>query len=68
MAGLCEGGNEPSGSLKAICNVDLYETGLAPRMSRFLNSQPLEDLMERFQFHCTTLITVWDLDSNISAT
>ncbi|KAJ4445880.1 hypothetical protein ANN_12565 [Periplaneta americana] len=21
MAGLCEGGNEPSGSLKAICNV-----------------------------------------------
>ncbi|KAJ4440088.1 hypothetical protein ANN_08221, partial [Periplaneta americana] len=22
MAGLCEGGNEPSGSLKAICNID----------------------------------------------
>ncbi|KAJ4437116.1 hypothetical protein ANN_17251 [Periplaneta americana] len=25
MAGLCEGGNEPSGSLKAICNHDRME-------------------------------------------
>ncbi|KAJ4442168.1 hypothetical protein ANN_12034 [Periplaneta americana] len=23
MAGLCEGGNEPSGSLKAICNFEM---------------------------------------------
>ncbi|KAJ4428086.1 hypothetical protein ANN_24100 [Periplaneta americana] len=25
MAGLCEGGNEPAGSLKAICKVDTQE-------------------------------------------
>ncbi|KAJ4446215.1 hypothetical protein ANN_12909 [Periplaneta americana] len=24
MAGLCEGGNEPTGSLKAICNTESY--------------------------------------------
>ncbi|KAJ4445823.1 hypothetical protein ANN_12508 [Periplaneta americana] len=31
MAGLCEGGNEPSGSLKAICNynIDFQESFLA---------------------------------------
>ncbi|KAJ4440731.1 hypothetical protein ANN_08955 [Periplaneta americana] len=28
MAGLCEGGNEPSGSLKAICNRPLDDPGL----------------------------------------
>ncbi|KAJ4428815.1 hypothetical protein ANN_25808 [Periplaneta americana] len=27
MAGLCEGGNEPSGSLKAICNVKTTDQG-----------------------------------------
>ncbi|KAJ4442843.1 hypothetical protein ANN_04436 [Periplaneta americana] len=30
MAGLCEGGNEPSGSLKAICNEDDLEDGIQP--------------------------------------
>ncbi|KAJ4443867.1 hypothetical protein ANN_05654 [Periplaneta americana] len=28
MAGLCEGGNEPSGSLKAICKPDLWKGDL----------------------------------------
>ncbi|KAJ4439939.1 Protein yippee-like 2 [Periplaneta americana] len=33
MAGLCEGGNEPSGSLKAICKVNV---GCGPAEERVL--------------------------------
>ncbi|KAJ4426529.1 hypothetical protein ANN_27343 [Periplaneta americana] len=50
MAGLCEGGNEPSGSLKAICNnsdvaskVRRVSRDSTPEQSRALSSLPAPD-------------------------
>ncbi|KAJ4447606.1 hypothetical protein ANN_09613 [Periplaneta americana] len=39
MAGLCEGGNEPSGSLKAICKYECNIEELTHSSSRYVESQ-----------------------------